>query len=160
MSSRHGITIPVRRTSPLIERAVVAAELAGTSRAQIAAQAEVHLDTVRNIVRRHSDLSAALEPVQTAYIAAGFRYTWLESLDAWRRGAESGDLTPQDRKNLAIAAGISIDKLALVQGWPVLTVQHLHEHRHNLAQVAGKLEDVARRLTTLPSQVGDIIDMA
>ena len=139
---------------------MVAARLEGISNPEIAAQMGVGLRTVSSIVQRHADLAEVLAPVQTAYIAAGFRYTWLESLDAWRRGAESGDLSPQDRKNLAIAAAVSVDKLALVQGWPVLTVQHLHEHRHNLAQVAGKLEEVARRLTAGVPQAGDIIDMA
>ena len=111
---------------------------------EIADQLRVHPNTVQQIVRRHVDLPEATRDIQGDYIAAGFKYMWVESLDHFRRQAELGELSAQDRKNLALTAAISVDKLAMVQGWPTQVIAHLHERRHQVASIADKLASVAR----------------
>ena len=138
----------MKRTSEIIEQAALAARAQGIGTREIATQLGVGVRTVHEMVRRHGDLPEATQDVQGAYIAAGFKYMWIESLDHFRRQAERGELTAQDRKNLALTAAISIDKLAMVQGWPTQVIAHLHEHRHKLGEVGDKLAAVARVLST------------
>ena len=115
--------------------------------AEIAAQADLHPRTVQQIVRRHGDLAKVTTELQGEYLSAGFKYFWLDTLNAWRESIESGQgLTAQDRKNLALAAAISVDKVAMIQGWPTQVVAHLHEHRHEVGDIADKLAAVARRI--------------
>ena len=134
----------MKRTSEIIEQAALAARAQGMSVPEIASQLGVHANTVGQIVRRHGDLPEATRDIQGDYIAAGFKYMWVESLDHFRRQAERGELSAQDRKNLALTAAISVDKLAMVQGWPTQVIAHLHEHRHQVASIADKLASVAR----------------
>ena len=134
------------RIPPLVEEVILAARARGDTPTSIARQADVHVATVHNVVRRHGDLSEALRDVQGEYFSSGFKYMWLQALDEFRRRAETGELTAQDAKNYALTAAISVDKVALVQGWPVGVVAHLHEHRHDLKGIADKLAEVARRV--------------
>ena len=145
-SSRRDPLDYMKRTSEIIEQAALAARARGLSIPEVAAQLAVHPSTVQNIVRRHAGLSDELKDVQGSYIAGGFKFMWLQALDDYRRRAESGELTAQDAKNYALTAAISTDKLAMVQGWPTQVIAHLHEHRHALSDVAGKLAEVARRV--------------
>ena len=136
----------MKRTSEIIESAALAARASGMSVPQIASQLAVHPRTVQQIVRRHGDLSDATREVQGEYITSGFKFMWLQALDDYRARAEQGTLTAQEAKNYALTAAISIDKVAMVQGWPTQIVAHLHEHRHALGGVADKLAEVARRV--------------
>ena len=149
-SLAHDPLEPMKRTSEIIESAALAAYKGGLGPSEIASQLGVHKDTVSNIVRRHADLPAATRDIQGEYIAAGFKYMWVESLDYFREHSAKGTLSPQDRKNLALTAAISVDKLAMVQGWPTSVVAHLHEFRHTLGSVAEKLHEVAKRVGIEP----------
>ena len=132
---------------------MLAGVASGMSHQAVADELGVHKGTVQNIVRRNGDLAEALADVRSEYLSAGFKYMWAESLDYFRQHAEAGTLSPLDRKNLALTAAISIDKLAMVQGWPTAVVAHLHEHRHQVSDIASKLAAVARGLqdaSTMP----------
>ena len=139
----------VKRTSEIIEQAALAARAQGMSVPEVAAQLAVHPRTVQQIVRRHAGLSDELKDVQGEYIAGGFKFMWLQALDDYRARAERGALTSQEAKNYALTAAISIDKLAMVQGWPTQVIAHLHEHRHKLHEVGDKLAAVARVLSSV-----------
>ena len=136
----------MKRTSEIIEQAALAARAQGMSVPQVAAQLAVHPRTVQQIVRRHAGLSDDLKDVQGEYISGGFKFMWLQALEDYRARAERGELTSQEAKNYALTAAISIDKLAMVQGWPTQVIAHLHEHRHQVASVADKLAQVARTI--------------
>ena len=133
----------MKHTPALVEQAVLQARAAGIPVVQIAKDLDVHTTTVHAIVRRHGDLGEALKEVRSDYFTSGFKYVWLQALDRVRGGV---GLSSQDVKNYALAMAISIDKVALIQGWPTSVVAHLHEHRHEVSDIAGKLAQVARTL--------------
>ena len=145
----------MKRTSEIIESAALAARARGMSVPEVATQLAVHPRTVQQIVRRHAGLSDELRDVQGEYIAGGFKFMWLQALEDYRARAERRTLSPQDAKNYALTAAISIDKLAMVQGWPTQVIAHLHEHRHQVASVADKLASVARALASGKNETVD-----
>ena len=136
----------MQHTPPLIEDIILHAKAQGIPVGAIARQLDVDTSTVRAVVRRHGDLAEHLREVQSDYLSAGFKFMWLDSLDYFRTHSQAGTLSPQDRKNLALTAAISVDKVAMIQGWPTQVVAHLHEHRHQVGDIADKLAAVARRL--------------
>ena len=148
----------MKHTPALVEQAVLQARAAGIPASQVATELGVHTTTVQAIVRRHGDLGEALKEVRSDYFTSGFKYVWLQALDRVRGGV---GLSSQDVKNYALAMAISIDKVALIQGWPTQVVAHLHEHRHEVSDIAGKLAEVARRVGAGPApEVTPEVDLA
>ena len=133
----------MHRTPDLVEKAIAQAKATGISPQDIAQQFGVDTTTVHAIVRRHGDLVEATKDMKSDYFSAGFKFIWLSALDKLRT---AGALSSQDHKNYALSAAISIDKVALIQGWPTQVIAHLHEHRHDIKGLADKLASVARRL--------------
>ena len=133
----------MRRTEPIIEQAVILAKQAGTPSQEIARQVGVSTDTVNTIVRRNADLPDATKAIDNAYLSGGFKYMWAQALDKVRNGEE---ISSQDMKNYGLVMAISLDKMALISGFPTAIVAHLHEHRHEMGNVASKLAEVAQRM--------------
>lgn len=139
----------MQRTPELVERAIVQAVTAGISSNEVARQFDVGNTTVRQMVARNGDLAEVTRELHGDYLSAGFKYLWLSALD---RARTEKDVSSQDLKNFALAAAISLDKLALIQGWPTQVIAHLHEHRHQVGEIAEKLAGVARKLEAGPTR--------
>ena len=137
----------MQRTPELVEKAIVHAVKAGIGPAEVARQFDVGTTTVQQMVKRNGDLAETTKTVDGSYLVGGFKYVALSALDAIRNNDHNSS---QDVKNYALAMAISIDKMGLIQGWPTQVVAHLHEHRHEVGNVASKLSEVARRMQAQP----------
>lgn len=73
---------------------------------------------------------------------AGWHWLYQNTLEYLHAHSADGSLKPQDRRNLAIALGISTEKALLLNGQPTQTVLNLHESRGTLASLLDKLATV------------------
>ena len=96
--------------------------------------------TVRDILSHLGPEVEALKQSQRDEMLSAWHDTFFSAYDQLRMD----DVTPNDRKNLAIAMWISTEKVQLLSGQPTALVANLHEVRVSMPELVQRLGQVAR----------------
>ena len=138
-----------RRPTPRDKvQAIVQATAAGMNASEISRATGVPRRTVSDIQARESVFIQKFIDDHSQYhepkFKAGWAWAYENTMDEMHRRDKAGNLTPADRKNLMIAAGIATEKTHLVHGKPIAQIDVMSEMRVSLSDVAEKLLRIGR----------------
>ena len=114
-----------------------------TASTKIGRELGVPRRTVRDILSHLGPEVDALKHSHRDEMLSAWHDTFFSAYDQLQ-GVGGKAVTPNDRKNLAIAMGISTEKVQLLSGQPTALVANLHEVRVSMPELVQRLGQVAR----------------